>query len=84
MGEGGGGLKKLRVPYPMLHTNASGPKIWFPGQISAGPSSEKHQNRPSSRPKAGHKADVEASPTRIQPKSSPEAGFPDRKHYCVI
>ncbi len=36
-----------------------------------------------SRTKAGRRADFEAFPTRIRPKTSPEAQFPTRKHYCV-
>ncbi len=47
-------------PDTMLRNTASGPEFGLPGQISAGFQSEKLQNRPSGRPKAGRMADFEA------------------------
>ena len=35
------------------------------------------------KPRAGRRADFEVFPTRIRPKSGPEARFPAQKHYCV-
>ena len=55
----------------MLCNNVSGPEIGLPGRISAGFQSGKLQNRLSGRPSAGRRADWEACPTRIQPKSGP-------------
>ncbi len=40
-----------------------------------------HSNRESL--KAGRRADVDAFPIRMRPKSGPEARFPARKHHCV-
>ncbi len=43
-----------------------------------------NRERPhTGRPKAGKRADFEALPIRIRPKSGPEARCPTRKHYCV-
>ncbi len=44
--------------------------------------SGKPQNQTSGWPKAGRRTDFDAVPTRIRPKSGPEARFPVRKHYC--
>ncbi len=63
------------APHPMLRNNASGPEIGLAGRISAG----QPQN-----PKAGRRADFEALPNRIRPKSGPEARFLARKHYSLI
>ncbi len=35
------------------------------------------------RPKAGRRADLDVFPTRIRPRSGPEAQYPARKYYCV-
>ncbi len=67
--------------YSMLRNNASGPEIGIPDRISAGFLSGKHQIRPFGRPKASRRADFDAFPTRIRPKSGPEVRFPARKHY---
>ncbi len=48
-----------------------GHKIGLPGWISAGFQSGKSKNRLSSRPEAVRRADVEAFPTSIRPKSAP-------------
>ncbi len=69
--------------YPMLSNNASGLEIGLPAQISAGFYSGKSQNRSSGRPSAGRRADFDAFPTGIRPKSNLEARFPARKHYSV-
>ncbi len=61
---------RSRVSQSTLCNRSSGSEIWFPSQISAGFLSGKPQHRFSGRPKA------EAFPTRIRPKSSPEARFP--------
>ena len=66
--------------YSMLRNSASGPGI---GRILAGLLPGKHRNRPSGRPSAGRKPDFEVFSMRIRPKSSPEAQFPARKHYCI-
>ena len=58
-------LEKL---HPMLCNSAS-------GQAGLRPDFDR-ENRPS----AGRKADFEALPIRIRPKSGPEARFPARKH----
>ncbi len=59
------------MTYSMLRNNASGPEIGLPGRILAGLLPEKHQNRPSGRPKAGRRADFGtfpgSSPARIRP-----------------
>ncbi len=69
------------ITYPMLRNIASGTEINLPGWKSgfrAGNLIGKNLNRPSGRPSAGRRADVEAFPIRIRPKSGPA-----RKHYCI-
>ena len=65
---------------PISRNNASKPEIGFPGVISAGFYSGKHNHRPAGRPKAGRRAKFEAVLIRIRPKSGSEARFPARKH----
>jgi hypothetical protein len=67
----------------ILCNSASGREIGLPGWISRGDYSGHPHTRPSGRPLAGRRADFEALPTRIRPKSGPEARFPARKQYCV-
>ncbi len=43
----------------------------FPGRVSAGCQSGKLQNRPSSRPSAGGRADFDGFPIKVQPKIRP-------------
>ncbi len=69
--------------HSMLRTNASGPEIGLPGRILVGLPPGKDRNRPSGRPKAGRRADFDAFPVAVRPKSNPEGRFPARKHYCV-
>ena len=69
--------------YSMLHNSASGPEIGLPGWILAGLPPERHQNRPSGRPKAGRRADFYVFPVAVRPKCIPEGRCLDRKHYCV-
>jgi hypothetical protein len=73
-------MRTFSSPFTMSRNNASGPEIELLGRISAGFYSGEPQNRPSGRPKADRRFDVEALPTRIRPKSSPEARCPARKH----
>ncbi len=74
---------KRTKTYPMLRNRASGKEISIPCRISVGFSSGKPQNRSSGRLSAGRRTDSVAFPTRIRPKSSPEARLPARRHYCV-
>ena len=67
----------IAMVYSTLRNSASGPEIGLPGRIFAG------LLQPSGRPKAGRRADFGALPVAVRPKSSPEARFPARKHYCV-
>ncbi len=69
--------------YLLLRNSAFGQEIWLPARISAGFKLEKFQNRPSGRPKAGRRADFEAFPISIRPRTGPEARFPARKHYWI-
>ncbi len=66
--------------YPMLCNSACGPEIGLDfGRILVGTASKSS----SGRPKAGPRADFEAFPNRIRPKSGPEDRFSARKHYRV-
>ncbi len=63
-------------------------QCFWPGNRSSGPDVGrtligKPSNRPSGRPSAGRRADFEAFPSRVRPKSGPEARCPARKHYCI-
>jgi hypothetical protein len=62
-----------------LVCKASGPEMGLPGRIAAGVLIGKTSK--SDRPKAGRRADFEALPTGIRPKSGPEARVPARKHW---
>ncbi len=53
------------------------------GPILAGLLPGTYRNRPSGRPKAGRRADFNAFPVAVRPKSGPEGRFTARKHYCV-
>ncbi len=82
----GGSIRKPSGSHPtysMLRNTASGPEIGLPGRILAGLLTGKDRNRPSGRPKAGRRADVDALPEAVWPKSGPEGRFTARKHYCV-
>ena len=68
----------------MLRNNASGPEIGLPGWILAGLLAGRHRSRPSSRPKAGRRADFGSFPVAVRPKSSPEGRFPAREHYRCL
>jgi hypothetical protein len=69
--------------YPMLPNRASGPgrKPGFRARSRPDSSRIKPQSRPSGRPSAGRRADSQAFPMRVRPKSGPDALFPARKHY---
>jgi hypothetical protein len=56
----------------MLRNSASGPDIRLPGRVLDGLLPGKHRNRPSGHPKAGRKADFDAFPVAVRPKSGPE------------
>jgi hypothetical protein len=64
-----GSTEHIRITterHSMLRKSASGPEIGLPGRILAGLLSGKHRNRPSDRPKAGRRADFDASsPAKI-------------------
>ncbi len=72
----------VAAQYSMLCNRDSGPEVVLPGRISTGYWPGKPQNRPSDRPKAGRRADCEAFPVRIRPKSGSDR-LPARKHSCV-
>ncbi len=68
--------------YSMSLNGAAGPKMGFLldfGRIPVGRAS----NLPCGQPSAGHRADFEAFPNRIRPKSGPEDRSLARKQYCV-
>ncbi len=90
--QGGRGPTIATRPGPLLEPKRLQPKwlrtlcyaIMHPGRKSCFRAGfRKPQKRPSGLPKAGRRADFEALPARIQPKSCPEARFPARKHYCA-
>jgi hypothetical protein len=68
--------------YPMLRSRASGPEIGFPGRISAGFLSGEPENRLSARFSASRRTGFQVFLFENRPKSSQEARFPTRKHYC--
>ncbi len=85
LGFSGGSLESqnYHAGHPMLHNIVSRPEIGLPDRTSARFESGKHKNRTSGRPSAGRRADFEAFPIRIRPKSGLEDRLPARKQYRI-
>ncbi len=57
---------------PMKRKSASGSEIGPPGRILTGLLPGKYRNRPPGRPSAGRRADFDAFPVAVRPKSGRE------------